>query len=547
MSAPVLRVSLSTDAVIYLPFYLAYFGGDFNETPFEAVDVKIVGLDDPRFNSQDEFKVKKNSANELKPRLRGDAAMTLDVLLDVADIGIGDPGFACMLRNEKKSLYNTVFDRAGCISYLKYFDIDQLQDSSDIKRLQQSVQKDEVGILLQHMVGEKKDLRVLSGLIRKPGLKAIVGQSKEDFYNSNKNLPSSQYSNKDILRKCADKLTKKYSYFTYPNPATSDLYARKELKLTNTKKNLDFGVELQNLTPDEICLSCDFIAIDYLHNEEKNFIVDDLVTDETTTLMWSGIIADYKKYEKNKKPYKAFLYAIDKVLFELNTFVQTADRLGFEQYVYAKLSKNTALRSYIINVLIADHEISDKFQKIPNPIPQIVRQIADNFFRWRGKTVSLYYASSVIATSAKQREALKKKSAPFPDGLFDDQECAKCAELTEIIKLRDDKFDDTTVNNLIFPDILEDWRKAELRISRIRRWLKPIFNLINNKNFWEGIAIVFAFLSLLGFIDGLFDPIFTHICKSYEFVIIGAIMVAALMFLAVKFFTRNYKYVYHYK
>ena len=557
MNTQTLKVSLSTDAVIYLPFYLAYFGGVFSDTPYGAVDVKIVGLEDPLFNSEDEQKVKSKAKHPLKPRLRGDVAMTMDLLLDVADIGIGDPGFGCMLRTEKKDLYKKYFNRTFLRNYIQYFDLKQFDASSCIRMLDHILNNhyDQIPEFISDIlngkedVKKKKDIRILSGLIRKPGLKAITGQSKEEFFATNQRLNETEHKEKDLLRNQSVKFTQNYSVFTYPTPATSAQYVEKNLRRAIAEKHFDFGVELQNLKADEICLSCDFIALDYLHEKEnsRNYIIDDLVTDNDR-LMWSGFMADYNKYKADKNKYKAFVYAIDKVLHEFNLYIEARDRLGLEKYIYNMLNKDHSNNAYIISVLIADSQIAKDFTKeMTNPLMQITRQIADNIFRWRGKTISMYYASSMILSNAAIENARRDKHY---DSLllFDNQNFAEYEEIKAILKLRDSaEFQDTAIDHLVFPDLLKEWRKTEKRVVWVRVWFKWVFSLLYNNNFWESIAIFFAFLGLLSFINGLFDPIFSEVDKVYELYILGFLGLIGVFLLLLKLITRKHKYVYHHK
>lgn len=538
-----LKVSLSTDAVIYLPFYLAYFGGEFADTPFGPVDVKIVGLEDPLFNSADEQKVKNKTRTALKPRLRGDLAMTADVLLEVADIGIGDPGFACIMKTEKKELYKKFFNKAFFKDYIQFFDLRQFDADSCVRQLANTLGNsiDQVPEFIDEQLKRNKDLRILAGLIRKPGLKAIVGQSKDEFFKANTDLNEHVHKEKDLLRSQLDDLKKKYSIFTYPTPATSAQYVEQALDCKIGGHPLDFGAELQNLKKNEICLSCDFVALDYLHEREDadNYIIDDLVT-SGDMLMWSGFVADYSRYEKDKKKYRAFAYAIDKVLHEFNAFVENRDRLGLEKYIYNMLSKDQSNRAYIISVLIADSQIASKFsERMNNPLMQITRQIADNIFRWRGKTVSMYYASSRILSGTEMARVRKDKHFRAH---FDAQNFAHFHEISAILELRKDQ--DAQIEHMVFPDVLCSWRRIEKRIIYIRKRFKWVFQALYNNNFWESIAIVFAFLSLLAFVNGLFDPIFTGTDRKWELYILGGLGLLAGVLFLLRTLTRKYMYVY---
>jgi hypothetical protein len=101
-----LRVSLSTDAVIYLPFYLAYFGGDFEDTPFGSVDVKIVGLNDPIFKYYDEELVKSENKNLEKAQ---EALKTANKKLDKSVVkGINHKNYVSRQKSRLALLVNSI-------------------------------------------------------------------------------------------------------------------------------------------------------------------------------------------------------------------------------------------------------------------------------------------------------------------------------------------------------------------------------------------------------------------------------------------------------
>src|SRR5690349_24993757 len=79
-----INVAVATDTMLYAPFFMAYYGGDFDHTPFGKFNVNIIGKEeDNRFKTL---------------RLKGDAFATFCTILGLSDISICDPSFLVFLR-----------------------------------------------------------------------------------------------------------------------------------------------------------------------------------------------------------------------------------------------------------------------------------------------------------------------------------------------------------------------------------------------------------------------------------------------------------------
>ena len=529
-----LRVSLSTDAVIYLPFYLAYFGGDFSDTPFGPVDVSIVGLNDAFFDFKENALVSPNEKESLgsikkNPRLRGDAFMSLDVLFGVADIGIGDAAFVSVFRNQK--IRQNDFGTARLKDYLSYLDGSFFKEDSKIKRLSLDPSPKRFKEII-----DDSDLRILGGLIRKPALKAVVGCSKDFFEKENHKL--SGHSDKNILRLESEKLGKTYNVFTYSKATTSDFYADNLVSGKNNLKklkegekgykNIEFGEELENISCDEICISCDFLAIDHKHKEGKLHIIDDFVCDPDP-LLWTGIIADHNCLENKKESFQAFLYAIDKNLAIIDQFVNNTDKYGLHNYIKSKLFRNSKIRGDVFKVLIADSNVSEYFyprnsqlsSQLKSPEDAIIDLFTENLFRWKKNSTSFYYSSTQIDLTQRQNVNEKGWDKVYLDDIvnifkFREPNLYKQAEKSNI------KF----LSQYVFHDLLLDWRKREAKIVKLTRnggrpyrSLKKPFQrffgylfingwttrLLVNENYLQLGAIILTLMSISGFIRGLFN------------------------------------------
>ena len=494
-----LRVSISTDAVIYLPFYLAYFGGDFKDTPFGSVDVSIVGLNDAYFKFKESslIKGKVSEPKTNNPRLRGDAFMTLDVLLDVADIGIGDPGFVSIIRKENRRV--EYYEKKDIKRYLNYLNISQFDEQSKVARLNTNNTPE----TLKKIFVEECDLRILAGLIRKPALKAIVGQTKAEFENSNPKFK--EQIDKNLLRTKSDQFEKNYELFTYPNPSTSNnllnsICNKSNKKITKSSRgDIEFGYELMGLKDNEICLSCDFIAIDYLHNntEGKYYIIDDFVCNDKVVL-WSGIIADYKKIADSKKEesFQAFLYAIDKNLAFIEYFIKRNEKYELHNYIKAKLTNDPNKISDILKILIADEYVTNEFKditKMESPIDSIIELITDNLFRWKANSTRLYCSSTEISLERANHNTAGEK--------FDK---TYLEEIENIFLVREDKNELNINSDLVFPDLLKKWRIREMKINEKNK-IKWLSTLIKDKNYLQFVTIIIALLGIMSFFQGIFD------------------------------------------
>jgi hypothetical protein len=530
-----LRGSLSTDAVIYLPFYLAYFGGDFEDTPFGSVDVKIVGLNDPIFKYYDEELVKSENKNLENPRLRGDDFMTLDVLFGVADIGIGDIGFVNILRyfNEahddkktEKSLYKDVYDstvkggKTGVELYSQYFNDFQVEDV-----MLDSITKQD----LEKRITET-NLVVAGGLIRKPALKGIINNGDEKFVEKRKDFISSPSKDKNI---------KDTKLFTYPQFSTSYYYLKNvfiprhydkdtcQIEL-NDNIEIDFGQELlTDKIKDNICFSCDFVSLRFANKSKEgpfeNYnIIQDLTTEQE--MFWSGIILDKNKYNSNQDKYLAFFYALEKMTYTIDSYIKNNDRTGLMGFISDKLKKSESNINDIFNVLVADKTIlknitkknsDDRYINLELTIRYIIK---DLFYSER-----LYYNAVSIS---------KKVSQDF------NQPCE--AKIKDIINLRSlDKeekdngekirrYSDHFIKEGVLYNVLEKWNKKQEKFLNYKYgvilldkkvkfyWIKNIpvrvinklrsrfYKFFKTKQVFTSISIGFTILSLISFFRPLF-------------------------------------------
>ena len=369
-----IKVSVSTDAIIYLPFYLAYFGGDFEDTPYGPVNVQIVGLNDIRFknydedlgdkdlsdNAESEFKYsymqskseRKSDDTEQKPvdnekkqksdRLRGDAFMTLDVLYGVADIGLGDVGFVPILRNDKER--NEIFidtDGAGkCIltEYAKSLNRGMANNLGDICFVTEYSQA-LIGML--HDKVKKTDLKIVGGLIRKPALKCLFKKSlldKIDIISKYPNNPKDEYEKhfSEPYEKRFERGDKNLirNKERFKNEILSDSFLRNFPPSTHVA-----DLELINKLPNPLLQVCSYRKpstsyyyigkiIQNLPNNEKWKYIDVNFGDEINEMIHSRetigcfscdfVALRYANKEENKVNYKDFVMVDDWTCMDTN-------------------------------------------------------------------------------------------------------------------------------------------------------------------------------------------------------------------------------------
>lgn len=536
-----LRVSLSTDAVIYLPFYLAYFGGDFEDTPFGPVDVQIVGLKDIIFKYYNEELADEGNATTGNPRLRGDDFMTLDVLFGVADIGIGDVGFVNVMRSHIKEknlkseseptfldevylssrktqniVLNGKTKRKNCDAldlYSLYFNDLEINNFNASKLIEKN--RKEKAKLLKDKI-ENTDLVVGGGLIRKPALKAILKDGNDEFIDKEKDVISSD-----------DVKLKGKKIYTYPKFSTSYYYVKEKYIPKYKSKNIeldycedstvDFGNELspENIE-NKICLSCDFVSLRFANKSKSGDYEDYNIIEDLTkesSFLWSGFILDQKSYKTNEKKYKAFFYAMEKIMYKIDEYIKKDDGSGLHSFISNKLNNYKNNKDDVFRVLVANSKVLDYIKSKNGGNPETNLDLTIRYIlKDLRYSKELYYNSlSISKNEVKKSENDQKRQLNEPS----------LEDLKTLVGLRSNSVD--LIEKGILYNVLGKWNdkqekilnykygkpKSAYKVLQPLRWItnkfRQIFYILFRKNsYLKTISLVFTIMSLLSFLRPFF-------------------------------------------
>lgn len=563
-----LRVSLSTDAVIYLPFYLAYFGGDFKDTPYGSVDIQIVGLNDIRFKYYDEEL--EEESKELNPRLRGDAFMTLDVLFGIADIGVGDVGFVNILRGntesdekKRKEIFTTPDENGEdtLTRYLKYIDENTVGNNAIINLFSNPQNHIKA---LKSRIDETK-LKIAGGLLRKPALKGII--KNKNYKEKPKNFLS---FNKD----------NGFEAFTYPKHSTSYYFLKKQLESNKVNfkelnSAIDFGNEIEQAESNKVCFSCDFIALRMANKSTSGFFQDyHLIQDLTCgdeRLLWSGFILNdndftLSKSVENKKKYRAFFYALDKNMQIISSYLNKNDSQGLHYYIKSKLTADKNKLGDVYKVLIANEQIkrklfstnlSEKLRpnsnwKSENTVPiEGLAEIVNKLIRQENKIdldriirfyiKDLYYVENEDSSLYYQSLNIINKNSTTDAGSKDE---VYNNDILKTIQLRQSELTDfprENENSIVIYDVMEDWRKIEIEYHRNNN--KFLYRNFKSKKYLKSLTIIISLVGVVSFLEPFFTPFFNPSLPSIPFKHITLMptlfLIGVLFFIGIKYLNKR--------
>lgn len=421
-----LEIAVSTDTVLYLPFYISYYNNDFRDTPFADLEVVIIG-------TKNDLRFKK------KIKLKGDGFATFTVLLGLADAAICDPSFFIYLSHcedeplkiqlqkfqellefDTKKDISRGFDRKQDFVLTECFEVNDKNELvfRDIKTFKEKILK--------------KHAKVIGGMVSKIAFLAIgsedlIAKEKENTEKSLGRLYVSENSPSNFGKA---NITK--SFFHYDTPSTGYcvgyLYANKYAKENSTVTTIkgektDFGFELRSLSKksftkndtswteidnanciqNSVSFSCDFISIDFLldkHNGETSKRVielEDLAYDSNRNFMFTGIIGNSKP--ENSEKLKGLLYGIDKSLYKIHSYLQKSDTTGLIQFLKAQLKYDEDTQDMLLELLIADENlkeyIKDRINDKSNPysFENVLKYYVDRLREWK-QVGNLYYSKT---------------------------------------------------------------------------------------------------------------------------------------------------------
>lgn len=426
----ILNVAVSTDTILYTPFFLAYYSGDFDNTPFGKLSVNIIGSeDDARFIQSQ--------------KLKGDGFATFCLLFGLADAAICDPSFVVYLKDcgdiaKEFSTFEkllTTYTKSTLSEDNKYKEyLEYKNETLEIKD-----------------VGKFKDLfndkKVIGGLISKIAFSVVGSPDIEAVSNSDDYKGSDKFGKIHKRTAAGVDFTKNIvtgKFLYYESPSTGHcigeihaaIYHKKQ---TATSASLvepkDFGNEIKTLGTNgyekSIAITCDFVSLDYqLNKEVQNKIVEleNFANDEhKTNYLFTGIMGNCET--KNAEKLRSLLYGIDKNLYTIYKFLKDSNTTGLTKYFKRKFHYTDNRLSELLTLLIADETYKGEINSliIDKAKPEftfdtIIRYYVDRLYRCK-KYGGLYFNStSPVEDSLKNITELRyeaiQKPYPTADGFY---------------------------------------------------------------------------------------------------------------------------------
>ncbi len=515
-----LNVAVATDTILYAPFYLALYGGDFEDTPFGELDVNIIGQEGDMF-----FKT-----NNL-PSKTVDGFVTLALLFGYADVGICDPSFIIELYTTD-NLQNVLEDP------LKGF-IDSLlprEQNAFYERFKNlfTAKREPKYNEIKEKFKENFDIKIVGGLIKKVAF-LVVGKNNSKKPILDSLFPEQEKTNSGVVNKNFDKIV------SFPKPSTG--YYIGELLARSNTKPLQYGEELSYIISvnnnNDIALSCDFVSINKLSG--KLVIHEDYINN-TNNAMFTGIIANFGN-NNNTEKYKAFLYGIEKNLYNIDKILNKKYDNDLSIYFKNKLlnsnSKYYKSEKNLISLLVSDINVekdliynNNKGKKVLKDKKEITKTIDDLIYSFVQK---LYYW---------------KRNGNF---LYYKSISSDVADLQKIYKIRTGK--DIESKDHIFKRVhdftlLKEWEKEDETITK--RHEGSFWKLMTNDSFLLLFASFFVAIDVIGVYINFFHipPLFSEITEHSdnteihnEGVILHYIIIILFVWAIIFFYRKSHKYL----
>ncbi len=491
-----LNVAVATDTILYAPFYLALYGGDFEDTPFGKLDINIIGQEGDMFFKTDNL-----------PSKTVDGFVTLALLFGYADIGICDPSFIVDLYTAEKlqdvleepinGFIESLLPREKKAFYERFKTL-FVGEKPEYTKIKSKFE-------------ENFDVKIVGGLIKKVAFLVVGKPLKEGDNEPIIGTPFSTQRKSDIKK---DETAKNFNKIvSFPKPSTG--YYVGDLLAPKDTKPLQYGEELSYIISDEnvndIALSCDFVSIDKL--SEKLVIHKDYIN-STDNAMFTGIIANFGN-NNNTEKYKAFLYGIEKTLFNIDKILNKKYDNDLSIYFKNKLlnskSKHYKSEKDLISLLVSDINVEEELiykteiekykdsdgkeqerkvlkekdkKEITKTIDNLIYSFVQKLYDWKRNDSFLYYKSIN----------------------------SDVTDLQKIYKIRTGK--DIETKDLKFKNIhnfnlLKRWKVEDKTITQKHKgW---IWKLITNESFLLLFASIFVAVETIGVYTKFFhiSPIFS--------------------------------------
>ncbi len=493
-----INIAVATDTILYTPFFLALYGGDFEDTPYGKLDVNIIGQKD---NNSFIF--------DGKPSKNADGFVTLALFFGYADIGICDPSFIIQLCESNNTIvlktalneFANSLNPKEKIRFLNKLMRQNLYNNSSFKLNE-----------IQKRLKDNIPIKVIGGIIKRNAF--VVVSNKNSKFKKNQ-------------------LFEAKPLYIFNKPSTGYYYGScyKEME----KEQIDFGDEFSKVIEnvDACALTCDYIAKDFYEASGK---IKDVRTkiEKNETYLFTGILADVhqrnieveieKNGEKSKdfikeeiieyrsrlNKYKAFSYAIEKNLFQIHKILKNEHPNSLNVYFQNKFFNSKSSIFYknqkeIVKFLTSDKNVEDnllfyikpdgtKIEKSKDEIKDEVNKFIMNYVEllseWFDSNEGLYYKSSKVNTN----------------DLFSICQYRFSEEQQQKLKL--------VLPHYIDNNFTQDWTNTQNQINKHSE--KKYFKAVLDKNLIMIFSLVFALSSFLSLILQTFNLNFFSIKSEYR-------------------------------
>jgi len=384
-----LNVVIATDTILYTPFYTALYGNDFESTPYGKVKINIIAREnDYRF-----------STDTILNLSSADGFVTMCLIFEYADVGICDPSFLIQIsESENTDTLKEAFET--------FFNTLSSREQVDFKKHSGVFSNNIVNIEKLKNKIDNNYVKVIGGLISKIAF-SLIGANNLNKYITNFDTPyvcsSLDCDNDTAVGNFAANSIERLIH--PPKPSTG--YCLSQIlayKFRKANKNIElitknFGEEIQTLKKlptkknKTIAFSCDFVSIDY--SEEKGICEVEDWTYNSYDVLFTGLLANFldgKNIEK-EKAINAFLYAVDKNLYELNNHLKSGKN-KLNAFLDSKLNGNNEMKDTLLKLLVSDKTTEDN---IASHLDEALYSFSNRLKKlYDEKKYSLYYETTDI-------------------------------------------------------------------------------------------------------------------------------------------------------
>ena len=478
----IINVAIATDSVLYLPFFVSLYGGNFEKTPNGSIKVNIIArADDPYF-----------SKDAVKNLSSVDGFVTFAVIFGYADIGICDPSlivYLCQDNQESRSLASAIFKE-----FLKALSERQRADFKEHHA--QFFTRGRINEQSLTNFIKQRAVKNIGGLISRVAF-VVIGNGSLTTTEDNGSVSIGQAHFGNPLSNFARRNVKKI--FASKSPSTGNCVAKCWQNAHETSScvgisPVSYGEEINevirtigNDTNESVALSCDFISIDHVEKTsikvksegaeiEGNIrVLEDWILRSDQKVMFTGLITPTTNHGK-EAAISGFLYALNKSLYEIKQRACSDRSTDLFVYIKSRLTASTDKAEEDLIRLLVTSSVVEKQIGLDDAIYSYVLRL----IKWNSEDRFIYY-ENVSPSSVDLREMylIRKRSNDIKAELSDSEE--------------------SFINSFIDDSFLKAWGSIEEKILRYKK--KKAWKLIDSNAF----MIIFIVIQVLSLVATLLD------------------------------------------